>query len=151
MLLKRQTAILDQYLLTVSTDNGCHPCYDELPATLRAALEQVKNQETLCCDVERHISDRLVERMWPSSRRYSKSMKKTNGSKANVSEAQLVAELVAQRAVVIETIQSLISQTVAETNNGVASVLWLSRIEDLTFEAFKTFFILSEKINSVTQ
>lgn len=78
-------------------------------------------------------------------------MKKTNGSKANVSEAQLVAELVAQRAVVIETIQSLISQTVAETNNGVASVLWLSRIEDLTFEAFKTFFILSEKINSVTQ
>ena len=78
-------------------------------------------------------------------------MKKTNGSKANVSEAQLVAELVAQRTVVIETIQSLISQTVAETNNGVASVLWLSRIEDLTFEAFKTFFILSEKINSVTQ
>lgn len=78
-------------------------------------------------------------------------MKKTNGSKANVSEAQLVAELVAQRAVVIETIQSLISQTVAETNNGVASVLWLSRIEDLTFEAFKTFFILPEKINSVTQ
>ena len=78
-------------------------------------------------------------------------MKKTNGSKANVSEAQLVAELVAQRAVVIETIQSLISQTVAETNNGVASVLWLSRIEDLTFEAFKTLFILSEKINSVTQ
>lgn len=78
-------------------------------------------------------------------------MKKTNGSKANVSEAQLVAELVAQRAVVIETIQSLISQTVAETNNGVASVLWLSRIEVLISEASKTFFILSEKINSVTQ
>ena len=75
-------------------------------------------------------------------------MKKTNGSKANVSEAQLVA----QRAVVIEeTIQSLISQTVAETNNGVASVLWLSRIEDQISEASKTFFILSEKINSVTQ
>ena len=51
----------------------------------------------------------------------------------------------------IETIQSLISQTVAETNNGVASVLWLSRIEDLISEASKTFFILSEKINSVTQ
>ena len=78
-------------------------------------------------------------------------MKKTNGSKANVSEAQLVAELVAERAVVIETIQSLISQTVAETNNGVASVLWLSRIEVLISEASKTFFILSEKINSVTQ
>ena len=78
-------------------------------------------------------------------------MKKTNGSKANVSEAQLVAELVAQRTVVIETIQSLISQTVAETNNGVASVLWLSRIEVLISEASKTFFILSEKINSVTQ
>lgn len=78
-------------------------------------------------------------------------MKKTNGSKANVSEAQLVAELVAQRAVVIETIQSLISQTVAETNNGVASILWLSRIEDQISEASKTFFILSEKINSVTQ
>ena len=97
-------------------------------------------------------------------------MKKTNGSKANVSEAQLVAqravvieetiqslisqtvaELVAERAVVIETIQSLISQTVAETNNGVASVLWLSRIEDQISEASKTFFILSEKINSVTQ
>lgn len=78
-------------------------------------------------------------------------MKKTNGSKANVSDAQLVAELVAERAVVIETIQSLISQTVAESNNGVASVLWLSRIEDLLSEASKTFFILSEKINSVTQ
>lgn len=63
MLLKRQAAILDQYLLTVSTDNGCHPCYEELPATLRAALEQVKNQETLLYDAERHISDRLVERM----------------------------------------------------------------------------------------
>lgn len=78
-------------------------------------------------------------------------MKKANGSKANVSEAQLVAELVAQRAVVIETIQSLISQTVAETNNGVASILWLCRIEDQISEASKTFFILSEKINSVTQ
>ena len=78
-------------------------------------------------------------------------MKKTNGSKANVSDAQLVAELVAERAVVIETIQSLISQTVAESNNGVASVLWLSRIEDQISEATKTFFILSEKINSVTQ
>ena len=78
-------------------------------------------------------------------------MKTTNGSKANVSESQLIAKLVAERAVVIETIQSLISQTVAESNNGVASVLWLSRIEDQISEATKTFFILSEKINSVTQ
>ena len=62
MLLKRQTAILDQYLLTVSTDNGCHPCYDELPATLRAALEQVKNQETLWSDAERYMDDRILER-----------------------------------------------------------------------------------------
>ncbi len=78
-------------------------------------------------------------------------MKTTNGSKANVSDAQLIAKLVAERAVVIETIQSLISQTVAESNNGVASVLWLSRIEKQLEEATKTFFILSEKINSVTQ
>lgn len=62
MLLKRQTAILDQYLLTVSTDNGCHPCYDELPRDLRDSLERIKCQETLPCDAERYMSDRLVER-----------------------------------------------------------------------------------------
>jgi hypothetical protein len=78
-------------------------------------------------------------------------MKKTNGSKANVSEAQLVAKLVAERAVVIETIQSLISQTVAESNNGVASVLWLSRIEKQFEEASKAFFNLSVMINTLTQ
>ena len=61
MLLKRQIAILDNYIETLGNDQ--YMSYDELPATLRAALEQVKNQETLCCDVERHISDRLVERM----------------------------------------------------------------------------------------
>lgn len=61
MLLKRQTAILDNYIKTLGNDQ--HMSYDELPATLRAALEQVKNQETLWCDAERHISDRLVERM----------------------------------------------------------------------------------------
>ncbi|MCG3771454.1 MAG: hypothetical protein JW384_02640 [Nitrosomonadaceae bacterium] len=60
MLLKRQTAILDNYIKTLGHDQ--YMSYDELPATLRAALEQVKNQETLWCDAERHISDRLVER-----------------------------------------------------------------------------------------
>jgi ribosomal protein L18 len=78
-------------------------------------------------------------------------MKTTNGSKANVSEARLVAKLVAERAVVIETIQSLISQTVAESNNGVASVLWLSRIEKQLEEASKAFFNLSVMINTLTQ
>lgn len=61
MLLKRQTAILDNFIKTLGNDQ--YMSYDELPATLRAALEQVKNQETLPCDAERHISDRLVERM----------------------------------------------------------------------------------------
>ena len=61
MLLKRQTAILDNFIKTLGNDQ--YMSYDELPATLRAALEQVKNQETLWCDAERHISDRLVERM----------------------------------------------------------------------------------------
>jgi len=37
--------------------------YDELPRDLRDSLERVKCQETLWCDAERHISDRLVERM----------------------------------------------------------------------------------------
>jgi hypothetical protein len=62
MLLKRQQKILDTYLATVSKDNGCHPIYDELPATLRAALERVKNQETLWCDTERYLSDKLLSR-----------------------------------------------------------------------------------------
>ena len=61
MLLKRQTAILDNYIKTLGHDQ--YMSYDELPATLRAALEQVKNQETLWCDAERHISGRLGERM----------------------------------------------------------------------------------------
>jgi hypothetical protein len=78
-------------------------------------------------------------------------MKTTNGSKANVSEAQLIAKLVAERAVVIETIQSLISQIVAESNNGVASGLWFMRIEKQLEEATKTLFILSQKINTFTQ
>lgn len=61
MLLKRQTAILDNYIQTLGNDQSMS--YDELPATLRAALEKVKNSETLPCDAERHLSDRLVERM----------------------------------------------------------------------------------------
>jgi hypothetical protein len=61
MLLKRQTAILDNYIKTLGNDQ--YMSYDELPATLRSALEQVKNGETLWCDAERHISDRLIERM----------------------------------------------------------------------------------------
>lgn len=61
MLLKRQTAILDNFIKTLGNDQ--YMSYDELPATLRAALEQVKNQETLPCDAERYMGDRLVERM----------------------------------------------------------------------------------------
>jgi hypothetical protein len=78
-------------------------------------------------------------------------MKTTNGSEANGSEAQLFAKLVAERAVVIETIQSLISQTVAESNNGVAYDVRLSRIEKQLEEASKAFFNLSEMINTLTQ
>ena len=60
MLLKRQTAILDNYINTLRNDQ--YMSYDELPATLRAALEQVKNGETLWCDAERYMDDRILER-----------------------------------------------------------------------------------------
>jgi len=78
-------------------------------------------------------------------------MKTTNGSKANGSEAQLFAKLIAERAIVIETIQSLISQTVAESNNGVAPDIRLSHIEKQLEEASKAFFDLSVMINTLTQ
>ena len=61
MLLKRQTAILDNFIKTLGNDQ--YMSYDELPATLRAALEQVKNQETLWCDAERYMDDRILERL----------------------------------------------------------------------------------------
>jgi hypothetical protein len=61
MLLKRQTAILDNYITTLRNDQ--YISYDELPRDLRDSLERIKNGETLPCDAERHISDRLVERM----------------------------------------------------------------------------------------
>jgi hypothetical protein len=63
MLLKRQTAILDNFIKTLGNDQ--YMSYDELPRDLRDSLERIKNGETLPCDVERHISDRLVERRWP--------------------------------------------------------------------------------------
>ena len=60
-LLKRQTAILDNYIMTLRNDQ--YMSYDELPRDLRDSLERVKCQETLWCDAERYLSDRLVERM----------------------------------------------------------------------------------------
>ena len=60
MLLKRQTAILDNFIKTLGNDQ--YMSYDELPATLRAALEQVKNQETLWSDAGRYMDDRILER-----------------------------------------------------------------------------------------
>ena len=56
-LLKRQQVILDKYLL-----NGPVVCfYDDLPSSVRTALETVKNQETLWCDAERYISDKQAK------------------------------------------------------------------------------------------
>lgn len=64
MLLKRQIAILDNYIGTLRNDQYMsYEGYNDLPRDLRDSLEQVKNQETLWCDAERHITDRLVERM----------------------------------------------------------------------------------------
>jgi hypothetical protein len=60
MLLKRQTAILDNFIATLGNDQ--YMSYDDLPRDLRDSLERIKCQETLPCDAERHISDRLVER-----------------------------------------------------------------------------------------
>lgn len=61
MLLKRQTAILDNFIKTLR--NNQYMSYDDLPRDLRDSLERIKNQETLPCDAERHMGDRLVERM----------------------------------------------------------------------------------------
>ena len=61
MLLKRQTAILDNFIATLGNDQ--YMTYDDLPHDLRDSLERIKCQETLWCDAERHISDRLVERL----------------------------------------------------------------------------------------
>lgn len=59
MLLKRQQTILDKYLQygpTVVVD-------DDLPKSVRFALESIKNQETLWCDVERYIRDKETQKM----------------------------------------------------------------------------------------
>jgi hypothetical protein len=45
MLLKRQTAILDNFIKTLGNDQ--YMSYDELPRDLRDSLERVKCQETL--------------------------------------------------------------------------------------------------------
>ena len=59
MLLKRQQTILDKYL-----QNGpAVSFYDDLPTSVRTALETVKNQETLWCDAERYISDKQVQKL----------------------------------------------------------------------------------------
>lgn len=57
MLLKRQQAILDKYL----ANGPAVAFYDDLPSSVRNALETVKNQETLWCDAERYISDKQVQ------------------------------------------------------------------------------------------
>lgn len=61
MLLKRQQKILDEYVLTIPSDHT-HVFYDELPPTVQVSLENVKQSETLWCDAERYISDKLLRR-----------------------------------------------------------------------------------------
>ena len=64
-LMARQEAILKAYLESVGSQAAMS--YDDLPAQVRAALERVKDQETLWSDAERYLSDYRYRPRWAAT------------------------------------------------------------------------------------
>jgi len=61
MLLKRQEKIIADYVKSYGQQSAVF--YDNLPSSVRSALEKVKFTETLWCDTERLIGDLILKQL----------------------------------------------------------------------------------------